>query len=65
METNVTIMRRPQVEAATGLARSTIYKWVKLGQFPAPVKLGVRQVGWKSTDVQNWIQSRKSAGMQS
>ncbi len=65
METNVTIMRRPQVEAATGLARSTIYKWVKDGQFPAPVKIGVRQVGWKSTDVQGWIQSKFAAGVQS
>ena len=35
-----------QVEARTGLSRSTIYARVKVGTFPAPVSLGPRAVGW-------------------
>lgn len=54
----VRILRRPEVEARTGLSRSTLYDWMKKGLFPLPVKLGSRLVGWKDTDVQAWIDAQ-------
>jgi prophage regulatory protein len=62
----LTILRRKQVEAKTGLSRSSIYDAVKAGTFPAPVNLGARAVGWIAGEVDNWIaqrieQSRKPA----
>ncbi|MDD9708311.1 AlpA family phage regulatory protein [Seohaeicola sp. SP36] len=39
------ILRRPEVEARTGLSRSTIYLWIQQGEFPKPVALGARLVG--------------------
>ena len=41
-----TILRRPQVEQRTGLSRSTLYHYIKDGDFPKPVQLGLRAVGW-------------------
>jgi len=61
METNVTIMRRPQVESAMGLARSTIYKMVKLGLFTDPVPIYGRSVGWPLAEV-NSINAARIAG---
>lgn len=56
------LMRRKAVEAQTGLARSTLYKLVKAGNFPAPVKLtGTRAVAWSSCAVDAWIASRITA----
>jgi prophage regulatory protein len=60
------ILRRKQVEARTGLSRSTIYLRIARGEFPAPISLGVRAVGWPSDAVDQWIadriaQSRKGA----
>lgn len=52
------ILRRKQVEARTGLSRSTIYAAVKDGTFPAPISLGARAVGWMSSDIDNWIENR-------
>ena len=52
------ILRRKQVEARTGLARSTIYQHIKAGTFPRPIPLGARAVGWLETDVSNWIAER-------
>jgi prophage regulatory protein len=49
------IKRRPEVEAKTGLSRSTIYEKMKNGTFPKPVKLGPRAVGWLETEVDAWI----------
>ena len=52
------ILRRKQVEARTGLSRSTIYARIKAGTFPAPVSLGPRAVGWLDRDVERWICDR-------
>ena len=49
------IMRLKSVMATTGLARSTIYKYIKKGTFPAPVRLGARAVGWLESEIEGWI----------
>ncbi|PLK47040.1 AlpA family transcriptional regulator [Uliginosibacterium sp. TH139] len=52
------ILRRNQVEARTGLSRSTLYAYIAAGQFPVPVALGARAVGWYESDVNAWLISR-------
>jgi prophage regulatory protein len=59
--TVVTILRRPQVEARTGCARSTLYCAMKAGTFPKAVKLGARSVGWLSSEVDEWLAGRIAA----
>jgi prophage regulatory protein len=54
----LSILRRKQVQARTGLARSTIYQHIKAGTFPRSVPLGPRAVGWLESDVNNWIADR-------
>lgn len=50
--------RLPTVLAATGLGRSTIYRLIAEGSFPAPVRLGPRAVGWRWSDLDQWTRSR-------
>ena len=50
------ILRRSQLEARLGLARSSIYKMMNEGTFPRPVKLGLRAVGWRSEDIEAWLE---------
>jgi len=45
------ILRRKQVQARTGLSRSTMYDRIKTGTFPKPVALGPRAVGWPEGEV--------------
>lgn len=52
------ILRRPEVEKLTGLARSTIYNRMEQGTFPKPVPLGGRLVGWLESDLNQWISER-------
>lgn len=54
------LLRRPEVEARTGLSRSTIYQWMKDGRFPKPVRLGERIVAWRESDVTAWLESRET-----
>lgn len=52
------IIRLSEVLSNTGLARSTVYKYVADGSFPKPVSLGDRAVGWVESEVQDWILAR-------
>jgi prophage regulatory protein len=54
-------LRFPAVLAKTGLSRSTIYLKISRGEFPAPVKLGQRAVGWPETAIARWIAARIDA----
>ena len=52
------ILRRKDVEQLTGLSRSTIYRHVSAGTFPAPVKLTERLIGWRESTISVWLASR-------
>ncbi|MFQ5510058.1 MAG: helix-turn-helix transcriptional regulator [Leptospirillia bacterium] len=52
------IIRLREVSARVGLSRSTIYEKISVGDFPAPVSLGGRRVGWWEAEVDEWITSR-------
>ena len=46
------------VLARTGLGRSTLYAMMDRGEFPRPLKLGVRAVGWRESDLTDWLAAR-------
>lgn len=53
------IFRRPTVEKATGLSRSSIYQMMQDGTFPRPIKLGKRAVGWRAEDLESWLKNKE------
>lgn len=52
------ILRRRELESVTGLSRSTIYAHMAAGEFPRPIKLGSRAVGWRLDDIDHWFATR-------
>ena len=56
-----TLLHHRDVEARTGLARSTIYKWISEGGFPSPVRLGGRVVAWRASEIEAWIEAQTEA----
>ena len=52
------IIRWPEVHERVGYCRTNIYYLIQSGDFPSPIKLGSRAVGWLESDVENWIESR-------
>ena len=52
------LIRLKEVMHCSGLARSTIYKYVAEGTFPKPVPLGERAVAWIEAEVDAWIDSK-------
>lgn len=51
------LWRLPTVEAQTGLSKSEIYRRIKLGTFPKPLKLGARAVAWSAVSIEAWVKS--------
>ena len=76
IQTALTILRRKQVEARTGLSRSTIYAKMRRNPkrpadydptFPRPVSVGAKAVGWIEGEIDAWLnaqveKSRKARG---
>ncbi len=56
------ILRLGDVLARVGLSRSTVYQRMSAGDFPAAVQLTPNAVGWRSDDIDAWIESRPKTG---
>lgn len=54
------ILRIGEVVKQTGLSRSSVYRQVQLGQFPAPFKISARASGWLGSDVQRWMEKKRA-----
>jgi prophage regulatory protein len=58
------LLRLPQVESLVGLKRSSIYRRIAAGDFPKPISLGGRAVGFPASQVQQWIADRIAGAAQ-
>lgn len=55
------ILRQDAVCARLGISGTTLFRWVRSGNFPKPVRLGPNTVGWIEADVDAWLEARKLA----
>ena len=58
MQRRERFMRLDAVEQETGLKKSTIYAGMKAGTFPQPVRLSLRCVAWRDSEIQQWMAQR-------
>lgn len=61
------ILRLPRVKEITGLSRTAIYDKLSRSEFPRPISLGSRSIGWLESEVNDWIaeqveKSRRDVG---
>ena len=52
------INARPASKGLIGVSDKTIWKWVKRGEFPSPIKLSDSVTVWRLSDVKAWMQSK-------
>ena len=57
-----TFLRVPDVLAAAGVSRSTLYEMMESGKFPRPVKPNDdRAVRWLASEIADWQKARIAA----
>ena len=61
MQTTFRLLPRREVESMTGLSRTSIYRLMRLGQFPEPVRVGPKAVRWSEEELVSWLASRPKA----
>ena len=58
---NDRLLRRREVEKITGVSRASIYRLMRSGRFPLPVRVSDTAVRWKESDINSWIDSLPAA----
>jgi prophage regulatory protein len=61
MDNSEKIIRLGTVKARCGLSRSTIYLRIASGDFPTPVRLGPKSIGFVESEITAWIYARIEA----
>ena len=59
--TNDRLLRLSAVQTRTALGRSTIYRLMRNGDFPEPLKIGARAVRWRESEIEEWLAARPRA----
>lgn len=60
----IVIIRLPQVLQKIGIGRSKLYLLLDSrskyfdSEFPKPISLGLRSIGWNLAEVENWLQKK-------
>jgi prophage regulatory protein len=52
------ILRKKQLTDFTGLQRTALDDLIARGQFPKPIRLGERSVGWLEEEIAEWQAGR-------
>ena len=54
---------RHQLEKLLQVSPATIYRWIKEGNFPKPLRLGANMVRWKASDIDAWVIAREATNL--
>lgn len=46
-----------EVKAKCGLSRSSVYRQMREGAFPQPLKVGARAVRWRESEIGDWLEA--------
>jgi len=64
---NARLIKIKTVLEVCAVSRATLYRQIKAGYFPEPVRLtggkSSRSVAWREEDVQNWIAARQTVNL--
>ena len=58
------LFRLSELEPLLGLKKSSIYAGMKAGTFPHCIRLSVRAVAWRESDITSWQAQRQQGGME-
>ena len=59
---NYHLIPMKEVERIVSLKKSAIYKLMRQGIFPLPIRVGARAVRWRSDELEHYLETRVRAG---
>ena len=61
MTTETRLLRRVEVERYCQISRSTIYRLMRAGLFPTPIRIGPKAIRWSEQELMAWLARRPRA----
>ena len=55
------ILSVPAVLELVPVSRTTLWRLVKEGKFPRPVQVSLKRIGWRESEVMQWIAEQNPA----
>ena len=52
-------LRIDELPALCGISRSTIYRELRFGRFPPPLRLSENRVAWEPEAIEKWLSERQ------
>ncbi len=52
------ILNQRDILAAIGCSKTTLWRMISTGKFPAPIKVGERLNGWRVETFENWLTAK-------
>jgi prophage regulatory protein len=57
-EASGVVLRARDITTRLRISRPTLWRWVRAGTFPAPIRLGANSIAWRAEDILDWLASR-------
>lgn len=54
-------VQKKEVLAALGISSPTLYRLIKAGLFPKPMKIGAKMSRWLESDIDDYLESANTA----
>jgi prophage regulatory protein len=61
-EPDMKILRKKEVCRTIGVSPVTLWRMIKRREFPEPIQISIRAIGWSDEIVENWIKARPHVG---
>lgn len=55
------IVRPRELPIVTGISRTTCWRLERAGDFPKKIQLSAGAVGWRMTEIMDWLKARQAA----
>ena len=55
------ILRAAELADLLGISQTTLWRWRQCSDFPQPIGLGPRMVGWKIAEIEAWLDQNRLA----
>ena len=53
-------LRAADVCSILNISIPSLYRWVRVGLFPKPIKYGPHCSGWEASTIDAWVEAKKS-----
>lgn len=57
-----TFYQTSDIMRITQKSRSTIWRWIRAGRFPKPMKIGPNSNAWTQEQLVSWVHVKKETG---